>query len=174
MLYYKFLEEFGCVEEDEDCIFRFLKYLKEKLLVFNVCGMFFFYVCLNYFCFNNVEVLDGMVYGKGGVLVRVKRNIQKGEEIFIIYIDMVMLCKFRRVWFYKFFNFWCRCFCCQVEGDDVDVCIKCGKKVLEGKKFFGCGKCMKVWYCFVVCQKIVWKLGYKFVCLIEYLKILYG
>lgn len=75
MLYYKFLEEFGCVEEDEDCIFRFLKYLKEKLLVFNVCGMFFFYVCLNYFCFNNVEVLDGMVYGKGGVIVRVKRII---------------------------------------------------------------------------------------------------
>lgn len=172
--YHKFLDELGKAEEDEDCTLRLLKYLKDKPTPSNVCGMFPLHACLNHSCLNNVEVSDGVVHGKGGVTVRSKRDIQKGEEIFTTYIDTAMPRKLRRAWLYKSFNFWCRCPRCQVEGDDPNVCTRCGKKAQEGKKFPGCGKCMKAWYCSVTCQKSAWKLGHKVACKTEHSKTSYG
>ena len=172
--YHKFLETLGKSEQDEDQTLRLLKFLKEKPPSSNVCGMFPLHACLNHSCLNNVEVSDGFVHDKGGVTVRAKRNIQQGEEIFTTYIDTAMARKLRRAWLYKSFNFWCKCPRCQVEGDDASTCTKCGKKAAEGKKFPGCGKCQKAWYCSVACQKCAWKQGHKVACSTEHSKTSYG
>ena len=125
-------------------------------------GMFPLHACINHSCDNNVEVLDG----HPGVLVRAKRPIKRGEELFTTYINTRMSRKERRAWLFRGYNFWCHCNRCQFEGDGPEVCTQCGKSAEEmGKeKFPGCGKCHRAWYCSTSCQKSSWKKGHKRIC----------
>lgn len=144
--------------------FSMLKYLDEKPPKVRFAGMFPLHACLNHSCDNNVIVMDGLVDGKPGVEVRTKRGIKPGEELFTTYIDTAMPRKLRRAWLYKSFNFWCSCKRCEFEGDDNTSCTCCKKVAADGKKFPGCSRCKKAWYCSTKCQKQSWVAGHKDIC----------
>lgn len=125
-------------------------------------GMFPLHACLNHSCDNNVEVLDGYQ----GVLVRARRVIKVGEELFTTYIDTRMPRKERRAWLYRGYNFWCQCQRCKFEGDGPQKCTECEREAkADGKENYpGCGKCKRAWYCSTTCQKAAWKKGHKKIC----------
>ncbi|XP_041376113.1 SET and MYND domain-containing protein 5-like [Gigantopelta aegis] len=161
--YHQFLDR---LPETEDIrAFRLLKYVSKRCPDAPFAGLFPLQCCLNHSCDNNVEVSDGRgPNGRPGVRVTAKRDIKKGEELFTTYIDTTMPRRLRRAWLYKSFNFWCQCQRCQFEGDDSSSCTNCGAKADEGRRFPGCGKCHKAWYCSVACQKKAWKLSHKAIC----------
>ncbi|XP_060601821.1 uncharacterized protein LOC132755020 isoform X1 [Ruditapes philippinarum] len=125
-------------------------------------GMFPLHACLNHSCDNNVEVLDGVP----GVLVRAKKSIQAGEELYTTYINTKMPKRERRAWLFRGYNFWCQCTRCKFEGEGPELCTECGKEAKTDKKekYPGCGKCHRAWYCSTVCQKTAWKKGHKKIC----------
>ncbi|KAK7498808.1 hypothetical protein BaRGS_00009900 [Batillaria attramentaria] len=127
-------------------------------------GMFPVHACLNHSCENNAEVSNGHMDDNFGVQVTAKRDIKKGEEIFITYIDTALPRMLRRAWLYKSFNFWCQCRRCQFEGDKPTECTQCGAKAKGDKRFPTCGKCHKAWYCSTKCQKENWVKGHKIIC----------
>ncbi|XP_076470166.1 protein-lysine N-methyltransferase SMYD4-like [Babylonia areolata] len=149
--------------------FSVLRHLDEsKIPEPYFAGMFPVHACLNHSCDNNAEVSNGELDGHFGVQVTAKRDIKKGEEIFITYIDTALPRMLRRAWLFKSFNFWCRCRRCQFEGDQPTVCTQCGAKSEPGKKFPTCGKCHKAWYCSTQCQRQAWGKGHKVICLTKH------
>lgn len=158
----KFMEKLSKIEDLRSL--QILKFLEEKPPAVTYAGMFPLHACLNHACNNNVEVMDGFAEGRPAVHVRVKRDIKPGEELFTTYIDMSMPRRLRRAWLYKSFNFWCMCKRCQYEGDDNNTCTQCKKTAPDGKKFPGCGKCKKAWYCSTKCQKEAWVKGHRDIC----------
>ncbi|XP_064598978.1 uncharacterized protein LOC135465626 isoform X2 [Liolophura sinensis] len=142
-----------------------LKVVEEKPKEALFTGLFPLHACLNHSCLNTVEVMDGEYRGKPGIWVRAKRDIRADEELFTTYIDTKMPRKLRRAWLYRSFNFWCQCRRCQFEGDEPETCTNCFTTAPPGKKFPGCGKCKKAWYCSVKCQKQSWQKGHKEICM---------
>ncbi|KAK7114860.1 uncharacterized protein [Littorina saxatilis] len=127
-------------------------------------GMFPVHACLNHACDNNAEVSNGILHDHFGIKVTAKRDIKKGEEIVITYIDTALPRMLRRAWLYKSFNFWCQCRRCRFEGDQPTMCTQCGAKAEPTKKFPTCGKCHKAWYCSTKCQREAWGQGHKVIC----------
>ncbi|XP_021368913.1 uncharacterized protein LOC110460368 [Mizuhopecten yessoensis] len=166
--YHQFINRLSKVDVQDMRVLALLKPLEAKTPTANFCGIFSLHACLNHSCINNVEVCDGYVNDRGGVIVRAKRDITKGEELYTTYIDTSMPRKLRRAWLYKSFNFWCHCPRCVHEGDDPYVCTTCHKKSTDGEAFRGCGNCKKAWYCTVECQRKSWNQGHKEVCQIKH------
>ncbi|KAL8615327.1 hypothetical protein ACOMHN_038066 [Nucella lapillus] len=156
------------LEKDVEA-FSVLKFLDEaKIPEPYLAGMFPVHACLNHSCYNNAEVSNGYLDGHYGVRVTAKRDIKKGEEILITYIDTALPRMLRRAWLFKSFNFWCQCQRCRFEGDQPTVCTQCGAKSDPGKKFPTCGKCHKAWYCSTQCQRKAWGQGHKVICLAKH------
>lgn len=162
--YHQFLSRLSKVDDDDLRVLALLKPLEKKAPTANFCGIFSLHACLNHSCMNNVEVCDSYYNDRGGVLVRAKRDITKGEELYTTYIDTSMPRKLRRAWLYKSFNFWCHCPRCVFEGDDPYVCTNCHTKSQDKQPFKGCGHCRRAWYCSVECQRNAWTEGHKETC----------
>ncbi|XP_012944230.1 uncharacterized protein LOC101858898 [Aplysia californica] len=141
-----------------------LKHLSDRPPEAQFAALCPLHACSNHSCLNNAEVCDLDINGRPGVQMIARRDIKKGEEIFITYIDTSMPKTLRKAWLFKSFNFWCQCKRCQFEGDTPSECTHCLKKAPEDKKFAACGKCKRAWYCGAACQKASWKNGHKIVC----------
>jgi len=159
-----FIENLEHVEDIR--VLAMLKFFEEngRNATVMFAGMFPLHACLNHACDNNVEVMDGMVNGTPAVHVRVKHPIKEGEELFTTYIDTSMPRKLRRAWLYKSFSFWCVCKRCKFEGDDNSECTECKKPAEGDKKWPGCSRCKRAWYCSSQCQKKAWVNGHKDIC----------
>ena len=79
---------------------------------------------------SKLQVLDG----HPGVLVRARRPIKKGEELFTTYINTRLARKERRAWLFRGYNFWCQCKRCEFEGDGPEQCTQCGKSAKDEDK----------------------------------------
>ncbi|KAK0049758.1 hypothetical protein Bpfe_020779 [Biomphalaria pfeifferi] len=158
--YHKFMDN---IKEDIRAI-GMLKYLTERPPEAQFAAMCPLHACSNHSCFNNAEVCDLDINGRPGIQMIAKRDIKKGEEICITYIDTAMPKLLRKAWLYKSFNFWCSCQRCEFEGEQPNECTNCHLKAQDGKKFLACGQCKRAWYCGVVCQKEAWKKGHKIIC----------
>ncbi|BFZ13306.1 hypothetical protein BsWGS_16347 [Bradybaena similaris] len=159
--YHKFMNS---IKDDMRAI-GMIKYLNNRPPEAQFAAMCPLHACSNHSCFNNAEVCDLDMNGRPGIQMIARRDIKKGEEICITYIDTSMPKLLRKAWLYKSFNFWCQCQRCQFEGEQANECTNCHKKAEDGKKFAACGKCKKAWYCGVACQKDAWKKGHKIICL---------
>lgn len=66
----------------------FLNIILEVVFV----GIFCIQLSLNYFCVNNVEIIFGDVNEVFGIYVILKRLIKEGDELFILFVDMLLNC----------------------------------------------------------------------------------
>ncbi|XP_078673916.1 protein-lysine N-trimethyltransferase SMYD5-like [Branchiostoma floridae x Branchiostoma belcheri] len=127
-------------------------------------GLYALQSSLNHSCDKNVDVMDGMVDGKPGVVIRAKQGIKKGGELYTTYIDTSMQRPQRRAWLYRAYHFWCECERCKFEGDDCSICTQCERKAPKDEPFSVCSRCHRAWYCSPKCQKVAWKAGHKKIC----------
>ncbi|XP_035697869.1 SET and MYND domain-containing protein 5-like isoform X1 [Branchiostoma floridae] len=127
-------------------------------------GLYALQSSLNHSCDKNVDVMDAVVDGKPGVVIRAKQPIKKGGELYTTYIDTSMQRPQRRAWLYRAYHFWCECQRCKYEGDDCSICTQCGKKARKDSPFSVCSRCHRAWYCSPQCQKVAWKAGHKKIC----------
>ncbi|CAH1263608.1 SMYD5 [Branchiostoma lanceolatum] len=127
-------------------------------------GLYALQSSLNHSCDKNVDVMDAMVDGKPGVVIRAKHAIKKGGELYTTYIDTSMQRPQRRAWLYRAYHFWCECQRCKFEGDDCGTCTQCQRKAHKDDPFSVCSRCHRAWYCSPKCQKVAWKAGHKKIC----------
>ncbi|GFS16323.1 SET and MYND domain-containing protein 5 [Elysia marginata] len=159
--YHRFLNN---IKEDMRSV-GLIRHLTDRPPEAQFAAMCPLHACTNHSCYNNAEVCDAEVYGRPGVQMIARRDIKKGDEIFITYIDTTVPKLLRKAWLYKSFNFWCNCLRCQFEGDQPTECSQCLKKTPDdSKQFPACSKCKKAWYCGTKCQKEAWKRGHKVIC----------
>ncbi|CAL1544865.1 unnamed protein product [Lymnaea stagnalis] len=165
--YHRFMDN---IKEDMRAV-GMIKYLSDRPPEAQFAAMCPLHACSNHSCFNNSEVCDLDINGRPGIQMIARRDIKKGEEILITYIDTSMPKLLRKAWLYKSFNFWCSCQRCQFEGEQPNECTNCHIKAPEGKNFSACGKCKRAWYCGVTCQKDAWKKGHKIICLTDHSQV---